>query len=362
MNTKLKNLIFTFIIISILLIILLFYLQISLAEATSVVFNGLFEKPQYLSTVLIKACPIILTGLSVALAMQVGLFNLGAEGQYIFGAIFSTLAGVYFNYPPIIQIPLIIAIGSLAGGILGYFIAKLKFKFHIHEVLSSIMFNWIALNLQNYFVLNSFIKKDFSETSQNIHPNGSLVMLKDFKLSQEGLDFFSQYPFWQSFFKPSFHYGFFWAVLATIILLLYLYYTPGGIRLRMIGKSLKASQYVGIHVEAKSALFMSLSGMLAASAGAITVMGFTQNISVLSLMEGNGFDGLSASLIGFFNPLFVFIASIFLAALKYSGQKLQAILEMPSEISQLIIGLIILCLSIPKFTFKTNFKFKYKKD
>ena len=121
-------------------------------DAFSALFQGIFSKPKYISNTIIKATPIILTGLSVAFAFKTGLFNIGAEGQYIAGTIAATIVGIKLDLPPILQVPAVIIAGVIAGAIFGGIIGFLKAKFGIHEVITSIMLNWIGLYLSNFVV------------------------------------------------------------------------------------------------------------------------------------------------------------------------------------------------------------------
>ncbi|WP_366914692.1 hypothetical protein [Clostridium sp.] len=108
-------------------------------EAFSILFKGMVSKPKYIVNVITKATPIILTGLSVVFAFKVGLFNIGAEGQYIVGTIAATVTGILFDFPAWIQYPLVIISGIIAGGLYGAIIGFLKAKYGIHEVITGIM-------------------------------------------------------------------------------------------------------------------------------------------------------------------------------------------------------------------------------
>ena len=110
-------------------------------KAFSALFQGIFTKPKYISNTIIKATPIILTGLIVAFAFKTGLFNIGAEGQYIAGTIAATIVGIKLDLPGILQVPAVIIAGVMAGAIFGGIIGFLKAKFGIHEVITSIMLN-----------------------------------------------------------------------------------------------------------------------------------------------------------------------------------------------------------------------------
>ena len=119
--------------------------------------EGIIGKPKYIAWTIIKATPYILTGLSIAFAFKTGLFNIGAEGQFIVGALVATLVGVGVDLPAIIHIPLTILCAAVAGGLWGSIAGFLKSKFGINEVIVCIMLNWIAFYFSNFMVSNSFI-------------------------------------------------------------------------------------------------------------------------------------------------------------------------------------------------------------
>ena len=113
-------------------------------SAFSALINGIFGRPKYISNVLIKSTPLILTGVSVSFAYKMGLFNIGAEGQYIVGALAANIVGIVCDFHPVIQIPLVLLAGVLAGAIYGGIAGWLKARFSINEVITGIMLNWIA--------------------------------------------------------------------------------------------------------------------------------------------------------------------------------------------------------------------------
>ena len=124
-------------------------------EAYGIILWGIFGKVSYFSYTIVKATPLILTGLSVAFAFRTGLFNIGAEGQFIMGTIVAAVFGSLFSLPFYLQIPLIILLTILITGLFGSVLGFLKARYGVHEVISSIMLNWIALYLRNYFAVVS---------------------------------------------------------------------------------------------------------------------------------------------------------------------------------------------------------------
>ena len=104
-------------------------------SAFGALLNGIFGRPKYISNVIIKSTPLILTGVSVSFAYKMGLFNIGAEGQYIVGAIAANIVGIVCDFHPLLQIPLVLLAGVLAGAIYGGIAGWLKARFSINEVI-----------------------------------------------------------------------------------------------------------------------------------------------------------------------------------------------------------------------------------
>lgn len=311
---------------------------ISPIEAYQVMWAGAFSKPQYIAYIIIRSTPLILTGLSVAFAFRTGLFNIGSEGQFIIGALAAAFFGVKFNFPPYIQIPLIIFLSIFFSGLYGGIAGLLKAKFGIHEVISSIMLNWIALYYSNYAVMSEGFHRPNTETSEFISPNTSITFFENTKPSD---------AFWSEFFKPPVNAGIFIALFLVLFIWLILNKTTLGFKLKAVGFSPEASRYAGINVKFKIIQSMMVAGALSGLAGALHVMGVSKNIAILAAHEGYGFDGIAVSLIGSNTPFGSLIAGLFLGTLKYSGQKIQSALEAPSEVILIMIGAIIFFIAIP---------------
>ncbi|MDO9183992.1 MAG: ABC transporter permease [Bacteriovorax sp.] len=320
---------------------------ISPIEAYTVMWNGAISKPSYIAYIIIRSTPLILTGLSVAFAFRTGLFNIGSEGQFIMGALSAAFFGYFFNFNPWIQIPLVLMlavfISSLYGGLAGF----MKALFGVHEVISTIMLNWIALYFSNYMVLHDGFHKANTETSEFINPSTSITILENWKSSDAGLEWLGQHPLISDFLRPSINAGIFLAILAVIIIWLLLKKTTFGFKLKAVGLSPEAARYAGINVNKKMTQSMMIAGGLSGLAGATHVMGVSKNVAILAAHEGYGFDGIAVSLIGSNAPFGSMIAGFFLGALKYSGQKIQSALEAPSEVISIMIGAIIFFIAIP---------------
>jgi simple sugar transport system permease protein len=321
---------------------------ISPLEAYSVMWDGAFSQPNYLSYIIIRSTPLVLTGLSVAFAFRTGLFNIGSEGQFIIGALSAAYFGMIFHFSPWIQIPLVMTLAALIAGIYGGISGYLKARFGVHEVLSTIMLNWVALYLSNFAVFLEGFRRPDMETTEYIHNNSSITLLSEWKGSELGIEWLNAHPFWQSFLRPPVNAGIFIDLLAVLIVWIILNKTTFGFKLKAVGFNPVASEYAGINTKLKITQSMMIAGALSGLAGATHVMGVSKNIAVLATHEGYGFDGIAVSLIGSNHPVGVLFSGFFLGALKYSGQKIQSSLEAPSEVIGIMIGAIILFVAIPK--------------
>ena len=316
-------------------------------EAYKVIFKGVFGKPSYVAWTMINAVPIILTGISVAFAFNTGLFNIGAEGQYIVGSIGAVLAGYLLKLPPVIHPIVALLCGAICGGIWGGIVGFLKSKFGVNEVISSIMMNWIGFYLSNYLLSFSFLRKPASDNSYSIQPTASIGILQKWKTSPEGLEFLKEHQFLKQFLRPSVNWGFILAIIIAVLIWYILNKTTLGYQLKAVGFNKEAAEYGGINIKRNQVISMTIAGALSGLAGAITVLGVAGNIGMMASQQGYGFDGMAVSLIAGNNPLGCILAGLLFAGLMYGGGKL-TILGTYSEIIKIVIGIIIFFISMPK--------------
>lgn len=293
-------------------------------SAYAVMIKGVVGNPRFIGWTVVFATPLILTGLSVAFAFRTGLFNIGAEGQYIVGSIAAAVVGYFFNGPAIIHIPLAILAGILAGALWAAIAGFLKAKFGIHEVIATIMLNWIALYLSNFVVTINGFQQPNTEASYPIKQSASLAI---------------------SFLKPivgtaKVNWGIVIALLAAIIIYYIIFKTTLGYELRAVGYNKFAAEYGGISVNKSIIISMAISGALSGLAGVTQVLGVSGKITILAAAEGYGFDGIAVSLIGANSPFGVMLAGLLFGGLKYGGSKLQTI-GAPPEVVSIVIGSII---------------------
>ena len=319
-------------------------------DAFSALFNGIFSKPKYISNTIIKATPIILTGLSVAFAFKTGLFNIGAEGQYIIGTIASTIVGIKLNLPAILQIPIVIMAGVIAGAIFGGIVGVLKAKFGIHEVITSIMLNWIALYLSNFIVSTDVFHQPDSTSTYMINESGFTTILGNWKTSDAGIEFLSQHK-WLSevLLKTDVNIGIVVAIIMAILISILLYKSAKGYELRAVGLNKDAAEFAGINVNRNIVQSMVIAGALSGLAGALAITGTAPHkLSTMAAFENNGFNGLSVALIAGSSPIGCIFGGILYGGLLYGGQSIQSAIGAPSEIINIMIGTIVFFVALTK--------------
>ena len=321
-------------------------------DSFAALLQGTFGKPKYIVNVLIKATPILLTGVAVSFAFQTGLFNIGAEGQYILGTILSTIVGYLFDFPPIIQIPFVLATGILGGVLLGAFIGFLKAKFGIHEVITSIMTNWIMLYLCNFVVQTDMFHKPNSGTTYSINPSGYTMLLPNWKKSEEGLAFLEGVPWLKDIMlRTDINFGIVIAIVVAILAGILLARTKLGYELRAVGHNRDAARFAGIDVNRGLITCMAISGGICGLAGALNITGISPHaIATLAAMEGYGFNGLSVAFIAGCSTVGCIPSSILFATLIYGGMTIQQEVGAPSNIINIMIGTIVFFTALPGIT------------
>lgn len=305
----------------------------------STLIKGAFSRPRFIAYSIVYATPLIFVGLSVAFSFKTGVFNIGAEGQFVVGAMAACLVGIFVNAPSFITVLLCFLASIIAGSLWGMAVGFLKTKWGINEVLSMIMFNWVAFYLSNYLVtIPAIHSNSAAEATKNIGPNASIMFSESIR----------------DRLCPTSNYGIIIAILVVIAIHIIINKTTLGFELKAVGANPNAAEFAGISVKKSILTAMAISGLLAGLGGAVHVMGMSGRISLYSAQEGFGFEGITVALIGLSEPLGVFFSSLFYGALKYSGNKLNLI-NAPSEIIKVITGTIVFFIAI-SHVFRINFK------
>lgn len=301
-------------------------------------FQGVFRRPRNIGWMIVNATPIIFTGLGVTFAFKTGLFNMGAEGQYMIGSIVGFILGYVLHLPFIIHVIVILIFAALAGALYGGLAGYIKARFGMHEVITTIMLNWIAFYLTNFIVNLPIFKMPNSMGTHEIQETAKIT----FPTMPD-----SAPEFLKSFFGASVHFGIIIVIIIAFVLHFILEKTTLGYQLKAVGHNEEAARYGGINTKAKLTQSMAISGAVCALGGACQVLGFNYGIYLLSSMENFGFDGLAVSLLANNNPFGCIFSGMFFGGLNYGGSNLQRVLQVPTELIKIIMGTIIIFTAIP---------------
>lgn len=277
---------------------------------------------------LVVSTPYIFTGLAMVVAFRAGVFNIGAEGQLFIGSIFAAWAGWTFKgLPPIIHVPLALLIGALAGGIWGMIPGWLKAKTGAHEVINTIMMNYIAFDLVYYLIAGPFRDKT------QIVPKTPFI--------EESAHLF------RFFADPiRFNLGFFIAIGIAILIWFILFRTTWGYELRTVGLNPHASRYAGMNITAVTVIAMSLSGALAGLAGAVEMLGVRWRQSQ-ALSTGYGFDSIALALLAKNHPIGVIFTALLFGFMRSGSRVMQLRAGIPIDIISILQSFIILFIAAP---------------
>jgi simple sugar transport system permease protein len=290
--------------------------------------NSLFKGFYPLSETIVTATPLILTGLAVTLAFRSGLFNIGAQGQFIFGAIGASYVGFRFDLPPIIHPIAAILAGIILAGIFGGIVGLLKAKTGAHEVIVTIMLNYVA----GFFILwllktSAFLRPGrIDPLAPEVNPTSRLP-----KFLGEDLRI---------------HFGIFIALAAALFVWWLLKKSTLGFKFRAVGANSSAAKSAGISIAFVTTSTMVLCGGLAGLGGAVHVLG-TEYALTNNIGGSLGFDAITVALLGGAAPLGTVIAALLFAALRTGGITLQSNTGTPAEIIQVIQALIVLFIAAP---------------
>ncbi len=321
--------------------------------AYAALISGIFSKPRYIAQVIIRSTPIILTGLSVAFAFKTGLFNIGAEGQYIIGGVAAVLVGAFVPMAAPLHFIAMILAGMIAAGLWGSISGYLKAKFGIHEVITCIMLNWIALYLNNYIITLPGVKNEGSESSISIMDSAKSTVMGGLKATSEGRQQLADDPFLSEvILRTDLNYGIVVAIIVVFLVWFLLNRTTKGYELRSVGFNPDASKFNGINVKQNIIYSMGMAGAIAGLAGALQIAGIVPHrIATLATHEGYGFDGISVALIANSSPIGCILSGFLFGMLKYGSTSIQSQVGAPSEIINIVIGTIVFFVAMtPAFT------------
>ena len=289
-------------------------------EAYAALLRGSFGTTTALGRTLEKATPLIFSGLAVAFAFKAGMFNIGAQGQLLLGAITAAFLGFAIHgLPAFIHMPLALIGGALAGGLYGVIPGALKAYRGAHEVIVTIMLNYIAINITDYLADGPW--KDTSP--------GNIVARTPVIDPSAAIGRLGPVPI-----------GFIIAILIACIVWWLLYKTTIGFEIRMVGLSPDAARYAGIRVARTLILTMVISAILAGIGGAVETQGVVGRFQP-GFNTGLGFDGITVAMLGKTHPFGTIPAAILVGAMKAGSSEMQFASGVAKEITDVIQALIL---------------------
>lgn len=282
---------------------------------------------RYIGEWLVMSLPLILCGLSVAFAGRTGLFNIGAEGQYVAGLTAAQFVAIFGPQIPFVHwmlaILAAITLGALWGGIVGI----LKAKYSVSEVVATIMLNYVAYFISRVLTMmipgaNTYRTPTYPQTARLVSPfleqltNGSRL-----------------------------NYGLYLALISILFFWIVIGKTRLGFSLRATGCNKEAARYAGINVNASITTAMAISGAFAGLAGAVVALGAFNYGRVLGGLDGYGFDGIAVALVGNSTAWGTALSGLLFGMLK-SAQPLMQSRQIPKEITAIIMGLVVVFISL----------------
>lgn len=281
-----------------------------------------------LTETLTVATPLIIVSLGVAIAFRAGLFNIGAQGQFIFGAMFATWFGVHLDLPFGVHLLLVMAMAILGGVLWGGVVGVLKAWTGAHEVILTIMLNYVAVNLLAY-LLNTPVLRRAGTTNPVSDFLPATAMFP--KLLGDGFRL---------------HAGFLVALLATAFAWWLMSRSTLGFRLRAVGANPDAARTAGMSVKGTYVAAMALSGGLAGLAGMAHVSGTEGSLNT-SVAGSFGFDAITVALLGRSHPVGVLFAGLLFGALRAGGVTMQTETGVPIDIVLVVQSMIVLFIAAP---------------
>jgi len=281
------------------------------------------------SDTLTKATPLILVSLAAVIAFRMRLWNIGAEGQFFFGAFGASAVVLTPILPPETSpwliIPTMVLAGAIAGALWGFIPGILKARFNVNEIISTLMMNYIAVAWNNFFIFAKWSEGGF-QMSPQFPRTAWLPRLTDYS---------SQVPLFRGL---TTHLGLVFGLIAAVVVWWIIYRSRWGYEIRLIGDNPRAARYAGINITRNTILVMMLSGALAGLGGMSEITGVVHRLQG-AISPGYGFTGIIIAWLAKLNPLLVIPISILFGGLILAGREIQ-----PSGVPMLIQGILLVCL------------------
>lgn len=291
---------------------------------------GSFGDQWGIADTIADATPLILTGLTFGLGFRAGFFNIGAQGQMTVGALVAVAVGAYVQAPTPILILLVLLASGIVGALWSLPAAFLKATRGVHEVISTIMFNWIAFYLALYMVFNVLGDPRSAERTVRVQEKIQLSALVP------GADATS---------------AIFISLFIALGLYWLLWHSPWGYEMRVAGYNANALRYAGASPLWSINFTFILAGMAAGIAGATQIIGRPPTYALygdLSNLGDLGFDGIAVALIGRNHPLGTVGAAIFFGALSSGARMMQLMAGVPLNVIRIVHGIVIIAMAAPE--------------
>jgi simple sugar transport system permease protein len=298
-------------------------------DAFTALFVGSLGSPRALSETLFAATPLILAGLAVAVGFQAGLFNIGVNGQMMIGGMASLWVGFTLDLPAIILLPLALLAAIVGGAFWAAIAGFLKAKTGAHEVITTIMLNFIALFLVDYLLKSSLFQAPGRNDPISRAANAAATfprLIGDYRLNI----------------------GFLIALTAVAVVWWIMYRTTLGFEFRAVGFNPDAGRYAGMNVAWVYVSVMALAGALAGIAGANQILGLVPYRGISNFSGNIGFDAIALALLGRSHPVGVLIAGLLFGALKAGGREMQGAAGVPIDLVLVLQALIIVMIAAPE--------------
>jgi general nucleoside transport system permease protein len=300
------------------------------SSAYSALFRGAVGSVNAISETFFAATPLLLAGLGIALGFRAGLFNIGAQGQMFIGGIAATYVGIHVTAPALIHIPLALLVGLSGGMLWGGLAGLLKARTGAHEVITTIMFNFIAFFLVQWLLTTPALQEPGRNNPQSapLQETAQLPRLfgQDYRVTI----------------------GFLIAIAGVFALHWLLFRSSTGFEFRAVGSNQHAGSYAGMNVALLITLAMALAGGFAGVAGANQVMALEPYKATPAFPGSVGFDAITVALLGRSNPVGVMWAALLFGALSAGGREMQGAAQIPIDLVVVLQALIVMFVAAPE--------------
>jgi simple sugar transport system permease protein len=298
-------------------------------DAYSALWEGVAGGKYQLGIVLVKATPLIITGLGLALAFRCGVFNIGGEGQIYMGALAGTWVGIQdWGLSQPVHVALALLAGFIAGGLWAAFAGFLRARYQVNEIISTILLNYIAIFLVSYFTHGPM--RDNPGAAASLPHTPEVLLTSRLPLIWEG---------------TRLHAGIIVALIAAVVIYFIIFHTSFGFKARAVGFSAPAARYSGMRVVWVVVLAMMISGGLAGIAGTTEILGVQRRLRDL-FSPGTGYTAIAIALVGKNHPVGVVLAGLLFGALEAGANNMEAVAGVPSTIVSVIQAVVIFLVAI----------------